>query len=62
VRDGHELSLEDIDAHARRHVAGYKVPRLLCVVEEMQRQPSGKADYRWAKAEATKVASAEGVN
>jgi len=61
LRDGHTLTIEDLDAHARRHVAGYKVPRLLCVVQQMQRQPSGKADYRWAAAEATNAARAEGV-
>ncbi len=49
LRDGHKLSLEELDAHARKHVAGYKAPRELHVVDVMQRQPSGKADYRWAK-------------
>jgi acyl-CoA synthetase (AMP-forming)/AMP-acid ligase II len=49
LRDRHTLSLEEMDAHARKHVAGYKVPRELHVVDVVQRQPSGKADYRWAK-------------
>ena len=61
LRDGHSLMLEDMDAHARKHIAGYKVPRLLHVVAEMQRQPSGKADYRWAKAQATEAAQSTGV-
>ena len=34
---------------AARSVGGYKVPRELHVVDEMQRSPSGKADYKWAK-------------
>jgi acyl-CoA synthetase (AMP-forming)/AMP-acid ligase II len=35
-------------AHAREHVAGYKAPRLIVVVPEIRRSPSGKADYPWA--------------
>jgi acyl-CoA synthetase (AMP-forming)/AMP-acid ligase II len=46
---GDAPSLEDIDAHSRSHLAGYKVPRELCVVEEVQRTPAGKPDYRWAQ-------------
>jgi acyl-CoA synthetase (AMP-forming)/AMP-acid ligase II len=42
-------SLDDIEAHCRGHLAGYKVPRELCVVDEVQRTPAGKPDYRWAK-------------
>jgi acyl-CoA synthetase (AMP-forming)/AMP-acid ligase II len=38
----------DIIEHARRHVAGYKAPRLVVVVPEIRRSPSGKADYPWA--------------
>ena len=33
---------------AGTHVAGYKVPRQLHVVETIVRSPSGKPDYRWA--------------
>jgi acyl-CoA synthetase (AMP-forming)/AMP-acid ligase II len=38
----------DLIAHAREHVAGYKAPRLVVVVPEIRRSPSGKADYPWA--------------
>jgi acyl-CoA synthetase (AMP-forming)/AMP-acid ligase II len=41
-------SLEDIQAHCRDAIAGYKVPRQLHVVEAIVRSPSGKPDYRWA--------------
>jgi acyl-CoA synthetase (AMP-forming)/AMP-acid ligase II len=34
--------------HARARVAGYKVPRLVVVVPQIRRSPSGKADYPWA--------------
>jgi 3-oxocholest-4-en-26-oate---CoA ligase len=41
-------SLEAVQEHCRGHVAGYKVPRQLHVVEKIERSPSGKPDYRWA--------------
>ncbi len=41
-------SLEDVQEHCRSHVAGYKVPRQLHVVDVIERSPSGKPDYRWA--------------
>jgi acyl-CoA synthetase (AMP-forming)/AMP-acid ligase II len=42
-------SLEDIQAHCRDRLAGYKIPRQLVITESVQRSPSGKADYRWAR-------------
>jgi 3-oxocholest-4-en-26-oate---CoA ligase len=47
-RDGHRVTLDEMQAHARRELAAYKIPRALCVVDRIERQPSGKADYRWA--------------
>jgi acyl-CoA synthetase (AMP-forming)/AMP-acid ligase II len=41
-------TLDDLQAHCRARLAGYKVPRALHVVEEVRRSPSGKADYEWA--------------
>ncbi|MFJ7297200.1 acyl-CoA synthetase [Streptomyces collinus] len=43
------LSLEDIRTHCRDRLAGYKLPRRLVITESIQRSPSGKADYRWAR-------------
>jgi acyl-CoA synthetase (AMP-forming)/AMP-acid ligase II len=43
-------SLEAVQEHCRRHVAGYKVPRQLHVVDRIERSPSGKPDYPWANA------------
>ncbi len=48
-RPGLSASLADLDTHVRGHVAGYKVPRELHVVDEVVRSPSGKPDYPWAK-------------
>jgi acyl-CoA synthetase (AMP-forming)/AMP-acid ligase II len=52
-RPGERASVEDIQAHCRTKIAGYKLPRGLCVVERIVRSPSGKPDYRWAKQVAT---------
>jgi acyl-CoA synthetase (AMP-forming)/AMP-acid ligase II len=41
--------LEALQTHCRAHVAGYKVPRELRVVDEIPRSPAGKADYTWAR-------------
>ncbi|MFF7189918.1 acyl-CoA synthetase [Streptomyces sp. NPDC008222] len=43
------LSLEDVQAHCRSRLAGYKVPRQLVLTDTVRRSPSGKADYRWAR-------------
>jgi acyl-CoA synthetase (AMP-forming)/AMP-acid ligase II len=54
VRDDAELpALGDVQEHCRTKIAGYKVPREMHQVEQIQRSPSGKPDYRWAKAVAT---------
>lgn len=47
-RPGAVATLEELQEHCRRHIAGYKVPRVLTVVAEVQRSPSGKPDYAWA--------------
>ena len=47
-RDGAAPSLDDLDAHCRGYVAGYKVPREVHLVPEVVRSPSGKPDYPWA--------------
>ncbi|MET9497957.1 acyl-CoA synthetase [Streptomyces sp. NPDC006552] len=44
------LTLDAVQTHCRPRLAGYKIPRQLVVTESVQRSPSGKADYRWARA------------
>ncbi len=39
------LSLDSIQEEARKHIAGYKLPRELHVVQEVPRAPSGKPAY-----------------
>ncbi|TDC64088.1 acyl-CoA synthetase [Actinomadura sp. GC306] len=46
---GDRPAAEDLDAHCRKALSGYKVPRVYAFVDEMKRSPAGKADYRWAK-------------
>jgi acyl-CoA synthetase (AMP-forming)/AMP-acid ligase II len=41
------------DAHARRALAGYKVPKRYIAVGRIERLVSGKPDYRWARECAT---------
>lgn len=50
--DADELTLDDVQDHCRKTLAGYKVPRSIVVVDEVKRTPAGKADYRWATATA----------
>jgi acyl-CoA synthetase (AMP-forming)/AMP-acid ligase II len=58
AREGVTLSEDDLVAHCKTKVAGYKVPRQYHFVEEVVRQPSGKPDYKWAKKVATNEVSA----
>ena len=52
-RAGRTLDVATVDETVRRHVAGYKAPRDILVVDAIVRSPSGKPDYRWAKQVAT---------
>ncbi|MFF7256398.1 acyl-CoA synthetase [Streptomyces microflavus] len=54
------LDLDAVQAHCRTRLAGYKIPRALVIADRIQRSPSGKADYRWAKAVAAKAAGVGG--
>ncbi|MCX7619760.1 MAG: acyl-CoA synthetase [Acidimicrobiales bacterium] len=48
-RPGCDATLEELREHSRAHIAGYKLPRELHVVDRIERSPSGKPDYPWAK-------------
>jgi fatty-acyl-CoA synthase len=52
LADGVSASDDDLLEEAARHVARYKLPKVLVRREAIQRSPSGKADYRWARAQA----------
>jgi acyl-CoA synthetase (AMP-forming)/AMP-acid ligase II len=51
-RAGTVTTLAEIQEHLRAGLAGYKIPRGIVAVDEIQRSPSGKPDYRWARATA----------
>ncbi len=55
---GESVTIEELDRHCRGKLAGYKIPRELVLVDEVVRSPSGKADYRWAKATAAAAVDA----
>jgi fatty-acyl-CoA synthase len=46
---GFDLTLEDIVDHCRDRLAGFKMPRQLQLVNEVQRTAVGKSDYKWAR-------------
>lgn len=47
--DGPAPSREEIADSVRGHLAGFKRPRHVVIVEKVKRGPNGKADYAWAK-------------
>jgi acyl-CoA synthetase (AMP-forming)/AMP-acid ligase II len=49
-RDGQAIDHAELADFASRHLARYKLPRTIVLVDQMVRSPSGKPDYRWAKA------------
>jgi len=51
LTDGERVDAESIIAEAARHIARYKLPKNIVFCDQVQRSPSGKADYRWAKAQ-----------
>ncbi len=52
IEPGVEVSDDELIAHCRTRIAGYKVPKRIVRVTEFLRSPNGKSDYRWAKAAA----------
>ena len=52
LEEGSDATDEDLLAEAGRHVARYKVPKAIIRVPQVERSPSGKADYRWARSRA----------
>jgi 3-oxocholest-4-en-26-oate---CoA ligase len=58
-RAGFTPTLDALQQHSRSHLAGYKIPRDIVLVDAIERSPAGKPDYRWAK-EAAFSAAPEG--
>lgn len=49
VRDGREVTLEELREFGRTQLASYKLPRRMIRVEQVKRSPAGKADYSWVR-------------
>jgi acyl-CoA synthetase (AMP-forming)/AMP-acid ligase II len=52
LRPGARASEQELLAEAGKHVARYKLPKAFVFRDAIQRSPSGKADYRWAREQA----------
>jgi acyl-CoA synthetase (AMP-forming)/AMP-acid ligase II len=51
-RAGERPTAEELVTFAASYLARYKLPKTTVLVDEMVRSPSGKPDYRWARARA----------
>ncbi len=49
LRDGASVDADELLTEAARHLARYKLPKVIVFRDVIQRSPSGKADYRWAR-------------
>jgi fatty-acyl-CoA synthase len=56
LRDGASVGESDLIEAASAHLARYKLPKAVVFRDEIVRSPSGKADYRWASAQAVRTA------
>jgi acyl-CoA synthetase (AMP-forming)/AMP-acid ligase II len=52
LADGASADAEELIAHAGRSLARYKLPKAIVFRPIIERSPSGKADYRWAREQA----------
>ena len=44
-----EIDEDNLVSSTRQFIAGYKLPKKVIFVDEVQRAPNGKANYKWAK-------------
>jgi fatty-acyl-CoA synthase len=49
LRDGERADEESLRAVCREHIAAYKLPKVFVFVDAIERAPSGKPDYAWAR-------------
>jgi fatty-acyl-CoA synthase len=49
-RPGVVITLDELQDHCRQHIAGYKIPRQLLLVEDIAQTAAGKPDAQAAKA------------
>ena len=61
LAEGQATDAASVVEHASAHIARYKLPKEVVFVTQIQRSPSGKADYRWAAETAVKAATSSGT-
>ena len=54
LEDSKEIDEDNLVNAPRQFIAGYKLPKKVIFVDEVQRAPNGKANYKWAKNVANK--------
>jgi len=59
AREGTGVDVDEVRANCRAHLAGFKVPKRVIVVEALRRTVAGKVDYRWAREVALQGATSE---
>jgi acyl-CoA synthetase (AMP-forming)/AMP-acid ligase II len=52
LAEGARADADDLVAHAAQSLARYKLPKAIVFRPVIERSPSGKADYRWAREQA----------
>ena len=58
LREGEQTDEATLIDFSREHLAGYKLPKQLLLLDEVRRAPNGKADYKWARQTAESQLSA----
>jgi fatty-acyl-CoA synthase len=53
LREGVRVTDAELSDECAKHIARYKLPKAYVFRDAIVRSPSGKADYRWAKEQAT---------
>lgn len=49
LAEGQSATPEEVRTFTRERLSAFKVPKRIYIVDEVQRAPNGKADYKWAK-------------
>ncbi|MBS1847607.1 MAG: acyl-CoA synthetase [Actinobacteria bacterium] len=49
VHEGMTVTADELLAESEKHIARYKLPKEVIFRSSIQRSPTGKADYRWAR-------------
>ena len=52
LRVGSTATVDDLLGESEKHLARYKLPKQIVLVDHVVRSPAGKADYRWARQQA----------